>query len=156
VAANGPSTAQLAAEYADGFITVVKGEEYTRKLAPAVRGYAEDAGRDPGDIETTLLVIVSYDPDYERAFDGTRPWWATTQNVFDRALSNPREIEAEGARATTEQIEQKFFIADSPEQIAERLREYADMGFDRIALGNTSPEPERFFRVMGDEVLPEL
>jgi len=30
------------------------------------------------------------------------------------------------------------------------------MGFDRIALGNTSPEPERLFEVMGDEVIPSL
>lgn len=156
VAANGPSTARLAARYADGFITVIKGDEYADRLYPAVRRYAEEEGRDPDAIETTLLVIASYDPDYERAVEGTQPWWATTQNVFDRGLANPKKIEAEGEKATREQIEDKFLIADDPSTIAARLEEYATMGFDRIAVANTSPDPERLFDVMGDEVIPSL
>jgi G6PDH family F420-dependent oxidoreductase len=156
VAANGPATASLTSVYGDGFITVKKGEEYTERLYPAVRRYTADEGRDPDDIETTLLAIVSYDPDYEAAVEATRPWWATTQNVFDRALANPRDIEREGEKATREQVEEKFLIADEPETIAATLESWAEMGFDRIALGNTSPEPERLFEVMGDEVIPSL
>lgn len=30
------------------------------------------------------------------------------------------------------------------------------MESDRIALANTSPEPERFFEVMSDEAIPAL
>ncbi len=156
VAANGPSTARLAARYADGFITVKKGEEYTDRLYPAVRRYAEEAGNDPDAIETTLLVIASYDEDYERAVESTRPWWATTQNVFDRAMDNPKRIEREGEKATREQVEEKFLIADDPSTIASQLEEYAEMGFDRIAVANTSPEPERLFEVMDDDVIPSL
>jgi coenzyme F420-dependent glucose-6-phosphate dehydrogenase len=156
VAANGPSTARLAARYADGFITVKKGEEYTERLYPAVRRYAEEEGNDPDAIETTLLVIASYDEDYERAVESTRPWWATTQNVFDRAMANPKEIEQEGEKATREQVEEKFLIADEPEDLAAELERFAEMGFDRIAVANTSPDPERFFEVMGDEVIPSL
>lgn len=156
VAANGPSTARLAAEHADGFVTVLKGEEYTERLGPAVRRYTAAAGRDPDALETTLLVIASYDPDYERAYEATRPWWATTQDVFDRAMDDPRAIEAEGEHATREEIEHKFLVADSPEEIAAKIEAYAAMGFDRIALGNTSPEPERFFEVVGEDVLPAL
>jgi coenzyme F420-dependent glucose-6-phosphate dehydrogenase len=156
VAANGPSTARLAARYADGFITVIKGEEYTDRLYPAVRRYADEEGRDPDAIETTLLVIASYDPDIDSAREATRPWWATTQNVFDRALCDPREIEAEGEKATREQVEEKFLLADDPSVLAEHLERWAEMGFDRIAVANTSPDPERFFEVMGDDVIPSL
>ncbi|MDG5761658.1 TIGR03557 family F420-dependent LLM class oxidoreductase [Natronococcus sp. A-GB1] len=156
VAANGPSTARLAARYADGFITVKKGEEYTERLYPAVRRYAEEEGNDPDAIETTLLVIASYNEDYERAVESTRPWWATTQNVFDRAMDNPKRIEQEGQKATREQIEEKFLIADDPATIASQLEEYAEMGFDRIAIGNTSPNPKEFFEIMGDEVISSL
>ncbi|PSP86404.1 LLM class F420-dependent oxidoreductase [Halobacteriales archaeon QS_1_68_17] len=156
VAANGPSTARLSARYADGFITVVKGEEYTERLYPAVRSYTEEEGRDPDAMETTLLVTASYDPDYDRAYEATAPWRATTQGVFDRGLSNPEEIEAEGVHATREEIEHKFVIADDPAEIAAQLEAYAEMGFHRIAVGNTSPDPERFFEVMGDEVIPSL
>lgn len=158
LAANGPSTASLTGEYGDGFITVKTGEEFTDRLYPAIRRYTAEADRDhdPDDIETTLLVIASYDEDYERARESTRPWWATTQNVFDRAIANPKEIEKEGENATEEDIEGKFLIADDPSDIAAKLEEYAEMGFDRIALGNTSPDPERFFEVMGDEVIPSL
>ncbi|WP_255681676.1 LLM class flavin-dependent oxidoreductase [Natrinema sp. SYSU A 869] len=156
IAANGPSTARLAARYADGFITVKKGEEYTDRLYPAIRRYAEEEGNDPDAIETTLLVTASYHPDYEQAFEATRPWWATTQNVFDRAMANPKEIEAEGEKATREEVEEKFLIADDPSMIAAQLEEYAEMGFDRIAVANTSPEPERLFDVMNDDVIPSL
>ena len=156
VAANGPATASLTGEYGDGFITVKKGEEFSERLDPAVRKYTDEAGRDPEAIETTLLVIASYDPDYERAVESTRPWWATTQDVFDRAIANPKEIEAVGENATEDQIEAKFLIADDPAEIAAQLEAYAEMGFDRIALGNTSPDPERFFEVVGEEVIPSL
>lgn len=156
LAANGPSTASLTGEYGDGFITVKKGEEFTDRLYPAVRKYTREAGRDPDTIETTLLVIASYAPEYEEAVAATEPWWATTQNVFDRALANPKRIEQEGQNATREQIEEKFLIADSAESIAEQLETYTEMGYDRIALGNTSPDPERFFEIMGDEVIPSL
>jgi G6PDH family F420-dependent oxidoreductase len=156
IAANGPTTASLTSEYGDGFITVKKGSEYTDRLYPAVRRYTAEEGRDPDAIETTLLAIVSYDPDRERAVEATRPWWATTQNVFDRARANPRDIEREGEQATREQVEEKFLIADDPSEIAATLESWAEMGFDRIALGNTSPEPERLFEVMGDEVIPSL
>lgn len=156
VAANGPSTASLAGKYGDGFITVKSGEEFTDRMYPAIQRYAKEAGRDPDQIETTLLVIASYDDDRERARQSTRPWWATTQNVFDRALANPKEIEREGEKATQAEIDDKFLIADDPSEIAAQLEEYAEMGFDRIALGNTSPDPERFFEIMGDEVIPSL
>jgi G6PDH family F420-dependent oxidoreductase len=156
LAANAPSTASLTGEYGDGFITVKKGEEYTDRLYPAVRKYTREAGRDPDEIETTLLVIASYADDYEDALAATEPWWATTQNVFDRALANPKRIEEVGKQATREQVEEKFLIADSAESIAAQLESYADMGFDRIAVANTSPDPERFFEVMSDSVVPTL
>jgi G6PDH family F420-dependent oxidoreductase len=156
VAANGPSTARLAAQYATGFITVIKDEEFTERLYPAVRRYTEEAGRDPDEMETTLLVIASYHPDRERAFEETRPWWATTQDVFDRALANPMKIEHEGETATRQEVEEKFVIANDPAELAATFEEYDEMGFDRIAVANTSPVPERFFEVMGDEVIPSL
>ncbi|WP_435349176.1 TIGR03557 family F420-dependent LLM class oxidoreductase [Haloarchaeobius sp. HRN-SO-5] len=156
IAANGPSTASLTGEYGDGFITVKTGEEYTERLYPAIRKYTDQAGRDPDEIETSLLVIASYDPDYETALEATRPWWATTQNIFDRGLANPKEIEEEGKQATREEVENKFLIADDPAELAAELERYAEMGFDQILLGNTSPDPERFFEVMGDEVIPAV
>ncbi|PSP88474.1 LLM class F420-dependent oxidoreductase [Halobacteriales archaeon QS_4_66_20] len=156
VAANGPSTARLAARYADGFMTVITGEEFTERLYPAVRKYAREEGRDPDGFETTVLVIVSYDEDYEAAVDATRPWWATTQDVFDRAIADPREIEQLGKQATREEIEEKFLIADDPATITAEIEKLADQGFDRIALANTSPEPERLFEVMGEEVIPSV
>lgn len=156
LAANGPSTASLTGEYGDGFITVKKGEEFTDRLYPAVRKHAREGGRDPDEIETTLLVIASYAPEYEDALAATEPWWATTQNVFDRALANPKRIEEVGEAATRDEVEQKFLVADSPETLADQLETYAEMGFDRIALGNTSPDPELFFEVMGEDVIPAL
>jgi G6PDH family F420-dependent oxidoreductase len=156
VAANGPSTARLAARYGDSFMTVITGEEFTERLYPGVRKYAREEGRDPDELETTVLVIASYDHDYEQAREATRPWWPTTQDVFDRAIADPREIEALGEQAAREEVEEKFLIADDPSTIAARIEELSEQGFDRVTLGNTSPDPERLFEVMGDEVIPTL
>ncbi len=156
IAANGPQTAALTADHGDGFITVLKGDEFTDRLYPAVRQYTTDAGRDPDDIETTVLVTASYDPDLDEAFRATKPWWAATQDVFDRGIANPKEIEKIGEQATEEEVRHKFLIADSAEVIAQQLENYREMGFDRIALGNTSPNPETFLEIMGDEVIPAL
>jgi coenzyme F420-dependent glucose-6-phosphate dehydrogenase len=101
-------------------------------------------------------VIASYDPDYDVAYEAIRPWWATTQNVFDRTIADPREIEALGEQATREEVEGKFLIANDPSTIAARIEELAEQGFDRVALANTSPEPEELFEVVGDEVVPTL
>lgn len=76
--------------------------------------------------------------------------------MFDRALANPKGIEQEGQKATEEQVKGKFLIADEPETIAAQLEEDAEMGFDPIAVANTSPEPELLFEVIGDEVIPSL
>jgi len=156
VAANGPSTAALAGQYADGFVTVLKDDTVTDRLLPAVRENAREAGRDPDAIETTLLVTASYHPDYDRAFEATRPWWAATQNVFEQGIADPREIERIGEQANRDEIEHKFVIADSPDAIVDQLERYADLGFDRIAVGNTSPEPELFFEAMSESVIPAL
>jgi coenzyme F420-dependent glucose-6-phosphate dehydrogenase len=137
-------------------MTVITGEEFTDRLYPAVQKYAREEGRDPDELETTVLVIVSYDPDYDRAYEATRPWWATTQDVFSQAVADPREIEAMGEAATPEEVEEKFLIADDPATIAAEVERLGEMGFDRVALANTSPDPEALFEVMGAEVIPAL
>jgi coenzyme F420-dependent glucose-6-phosphate dehydrogenase len=50
----------------------------------------------------------------------------------------------------------QYLIADDPSTIAARLEELEEQGFDRIALANTSPDPERLFEVMGEEVIPSV
>ena len=54
VAADGPSTARLAARYGDGFMTVITGEEFAERLYPGVRKYAREEDRDPDELETML------------------------------------------------------------------------------------------------------
>lgn len=76
--------------------------------------------------------------------------------MFDRAVADPREIEAMGERATRAEVEEKFLVADDPATIAAEIEDLAAQGFDRVALANTSPDPERLFEVMGDEVIPTL
>ncbi len=76
VAASGPAAARLAGRYADGFITTSgkPRELYADKLLPAVREGIEKEGRDPGDVELTIEMKVSFDTDLERARQDTRHW----------------------------------------------------------------------------------
>lgn len=147
ITANGPATASLTSEYGDGFVTVKKSEEYTDRLYPAVRRYTEEEGRDPDAIETTLLVIVSYHPvttgpSKGRVRGGQRP---RTSSIGRRQTPGDRTRE----KAIEEQIEAKFLIVDDPATIAGRPEEYAEMGFDRIAMGIRAPSPRICSRSWG-------
>jgi coenzyme F420-dependent glucose-6-phosphate dehydrogenase len=55
VTANVPSTARLAARYADSFMTVITGEEFTNRLYLAVKRYARKEGRDSDSIKQQCL-----------------------------------------------------------------------------------------------------
>ncbi|MXV60561.1 TIGR03557 family F420-dependent LLM class oxidoreductase [Natronorubrum sp. JWXQ-INN-674] len=153
VAGNGPKTTTVAGRYADGFLTLRDVDFYHRVLEPALETGAEDAGRDPDTISRTRQLLISYDPDYDRALESTGFWRGPPAIGFDQEIYDPREIEAAGREMPIEEMADEFFIATDPAEIREQLARLENAGFDEVELLSSSPDQEKFIETMESEVL---
>lgn len=153
IAGNGPQTTEVAGRYADGFLTLMDIDVYQDTLVPALEAGAEKAGRDPDDIKRIRQVLVSYDPEYDRALESTGFWRGPRAIGFDQEIADPREIEAAGREIPIEEMDEEILVADSPEPIRQTLADLRDAGFDEVEFLSTSPDQERFIEMMAADVL---
>ena len=158
IAAAGPKAARFVGEVGDGFITTSgkPAELYTETLLPAVAAGARAAGRDPDALELMLEVKVSYEADHERAVQETRFWAALAlpadaKQGIDDPLELERLAEQEHVRS-----ESRFIVSGDPEQQAEAIGRYVEMGFRHLIFHSPAPDQARFVERFGGEVLPLL
>ncbi len=52
--------------------------------------------------------------------------------------------------------ESRFIVSGDPEEQAERIGAYVDMGFRHLIFHSPAPDQERFLKLFGSEVLPLL
>jgi coenzyme F420-dependent glucose-6-phosphate dehydrogenase len=158
IAAAGPKAARFVGEVGDGFITTSgkPKELYTETLLPAVAEGARAAGRDPGSLELMLEVKVSYEPDPQQAIEETR-FWAALALPADakQGVDDPLELER---LAEEEHIrpESRFIVSSDPEEQAEAIGQYAEMGFRHLIFHSPAPDQAGFVERFGAEVLPLL
>jgi coenzyme F420-dependent glucose-6-phosphate dehydrogenase len=158
IAANGPTVAEMAGKYADGFLTLPFPEEhYTDVLFPALTKGARQAGRDPDKIEKLMELQMSYDEDYDKAVENTRWWAPTVMPIFFKApIADPREIEAHGKLVSEEGLLTGWFISNSVEEHIKNIERYIKLGFTNIHLQSSSPDETKFIQTFGKKVLPYL
>jgi coenzyme F420-dependent glucose-6-phosphate dehydrogenase len=157
VAASGPLAAKLAGRVGEGFIcTSGKDPALYRELLGKVAEGAEQAGRDPAVIRRMIEIKVSYDRDRELAFRNTH-WWAALalRPEQKEGIEDPVEMERV-ADANVDQAPTRFICSDDPEETAERIGAYADLGFDELLLHAPGPDQPRFLEQFGEDVLPLL
>jgi coenzyme F420-dependent glucose-6-phosphate dehydrogenase len=157
VAASGPLAAKLAGRVGDGFICT-SGKEpalYDELLGKVAEG-AEQAGRDPAAIRRMIEIKVSYDRDREQAFRNTE-WWAALALAPEQkeGVEDPIEMERL-ADANAEQAHTRFICSDDPEETAEHIGVYADLGFEELVLHAPGPDQPRFLEQFCEDVLPRL
>ena len=158
VAASGPRVAELAGEYADGFITLgFLHPIYESVLFPALKRGAEKAGRDATKILKVAEIHISYHEDYDKAVDSCRFLAATLlPAVFKYPISDPREIEEHGNLVGREALIEKLIISNDLDEHIKRLIPFVKHGFDVLELNSLSPDDEVFVRAFGKRVLPYL
>jgi coenzyme F420-dependent glucose-6-phosphate dehydrogenase len=157
VAASGPLAAKLAGRVGDGFICT-SGKEpalYDELLGKVGEG-AEQAGRDPAAIRRMIEIKVSYERDRERAFRNTE-WWAALALAPEQkeGVEDPIEMERL-ADANAERAHTRFICSDDPEETAERIGVYADLGFEELVLHAPGADQPRFLEQFCEDVLPRL
>jgi coenzyme F420-dependent glucose-6-phosphate dehydrogenase len=157
VAASGPLAAKLAGRLGDGFIcTSGKDPALYDELLGKVAEGAEQAGRDPAAIRRMIEIKVSYDRDRALAFSNTH-WWAALALTPEQKVGIEDPIEMERvADANVAQAPTRFICSDDPEETAERIGFYADLGFDELVLHAPGPDQPRFLEQFREDVLPRL
>lgn len=158
IAAAGPKAAEFAGADGDGFITTSgkPRELYTDTLLPALERGAREAGRDPAAAERLLEVKVSYDRDTARAVAECEFWAALalpaeSKQGIDDPLELERLAEQEDVKA-----ESRFIVTGDPDELAERVAPYVEMGFRHLVFHSPAADQAPFIERFGSEVLPLL
>lgn len=143
-------TAAWVSSWADGLITISKPLEELKKAVMAFRGM--DQNRKP----MALKVQISYDTTYDRALDGAYEQWRN--NIFPSkltsALFTPSQFDAMGEKVHREDMKDFVVIANDPGTFIEKIKAYANLGFERIIIHNVNNSQEDFIDFFGGEVLP--
>jgi coenzyme F420-dependent glucose-6-phosphate dehydrogenase len=157
VAASGPLAAKLAGRVGDGFVcTSGKDPQLYLDLLEKVREGATDANRDAEKIHRLIEIKVSYDRDREFAYEACN-WWAALALTPEQkeGVEDPIEME----RLADENLDKahtRFIVSNDPEEVVEKIKVYADLGFHELLLHAPGPDQNRFLDQFGADVLPLL
>ncbi|MCT2058480.1 MULTISPECIES: TIGR03885 family FMN-dependent LLM class oxidoreductase [Dietzia] len=146
-----PATAERAAAWADGLITVNADLE---TVAGIVGAYRAAGGRGP----LALQVHISIADTIERARDLVRDQWRNNavDSPLDADLATPEELDLAGRRLSDEKIAEAVIVTDSVDDLIGRLRDFEALGFERIYLHHVSRDQTPFLELAEQELLPEL
>jgi coenzyme F420-dependent glucose-6-phosphate dehydrogenase len=159
IAATGESAARLAGRMADGFIcTSGKGMElYRDLLLPAVLDGATKAKRDTSTFELMIEVKVSFDSDAKAALENTRHWAALALPAEAKVgVDDPREMDRLAAELPVEKAASRWIVSTDPDEHAERIKEYMELGFNHLVFHAPGPDQKRFMDLYAKDVLPRL
>jgi probable non-F420 flavinoid oxidoreductase len=150
-AAVSTATARWCADWADGLVTVNAPEEQLRAMIAA---YRDAGGRGP----VCLQVHLSWAPTETEAGEIAYEQWRS--NVFAPPicwdLDTVEHFDVIGEDVTLEKVRTVVNVSADLEEHIDRLRGYADLGFDRIYLHHVGQRLDGFIETFGAKVLPRL
>ncbi len=157
VAASGPLAAKLAGRAGDGFIcTSGKDPALYDELLGKVAEGAEAAGRDAAGVRRMIEIKVSYDRDRELAFRNTHFWAALALKPEQKeGIEDPIEMER-AADAAAGRAHSRFIVSDDPDEVVERIRAYAGLGFTELVLHFPGEDQRRQIDAFCSDVLPRF
>jgi coenzyme F420-dependent glucose-6-phosphate dehydrogenase len=157
VAASGPLAAKLAGRVGDGFIcTSGKDPALYEELLAKVEEGARDAGRDAGTIKRMIEVKVSYDRDPQQAVRNCN-WWAALALTPEQkeGVEDPIEMERL-ADENADKAHTRFIATNDPDEIAEKIGTYVDLGFDELVLHFPGSDQSTAIAEFAADVMPLL
>ena len=150
-AAVSAETAAWAAEWADGLATIAQPVDSLRRMVDA---YRSAGGRGP----LVLQVHVSYAETDAEALAIAHDQWRT--NVFSPPvcwdLDSVEAFDEAAKHVRPEDVRTSVFVSPEPDDYVRLLREYSELGFDRVYLHHVGQEQSRFIDTFGERVLPQL
>jgi coenzyme F420-dependent glucose-6-phosphate dehydrogenase len=157
IAASGPLAAKLAGRRGDGFIsTSGKDPQLYRDLMANLAEGAEKAERDPAGIRKLIEIKVSYDRDYDDAFESCKIWSALGLSHEQKAgIDDPIEMERV-ADENADKAHNRFIVSSNPDEVIEAIMPYVDLGFEDLVLHAPGHDQKRFLDQFAADVLPAL
>lgn len=151
-AAVSEETAGWIGSWADGLITTSRPVGELKKV---VKAFRNNGGKDK---PMYLKVQLSYDQSEKEAVEGAHDQWRT--NIFKSSvlgeLWTVEQFDAVGERVRVEEMSNHLLISSDPRKYIGWIREFEDMGFEKIFLHNVNRKQEQFIAAFGNEVLPSL
>jgi len=148
IAAGGPNSAELAAEYGDGLIS-------TAPDAELVSAFTSNGGKR----KVTLgQVTVCWGEDEQEAREIAHELWPTAglQGELSQELPLPRHYEQASKNVTVETVAEAIICGPDPQRHVEAIRKFVDAGFDRVYVHQVGPDQDGFFEFYRREVLPNF
>ncbi|MGY2704588.1 TIGR03557 family F420-dependent LLM class oxidoreductase [Nocardioides sp. HB32] len=147
VSAFGPAAIELAARIGDGFVTA-------QPDAEGLASYRDQGGRGPA----MAGAKACFGPDREKAQALAHHLWPNTgiPGELAQVLPSPAHFEQAAELVTPEMIGGTVPCGPDPDEHVEKLRAYAEAGFDELYVGQIGPDQEPFFEFYASEVLPAL
>jgi G6PDH family F420-dependent oxidoreductase len=144
----GPKSIDLAARIADGFVTVAPERD-------AVERFRSRGG------EGKLVqggLKVCWDDDETGAVKTVHRLWPNDvlPGELAQILPSPRHFEQAAELVTEEMVAEATPCGPDLDRHLAAIREYADVGFDELYIQQIGPNPDAFFDVYRDRVLPRI
>jgi G6PDH family F420-dependent oxidoreductase len=145
VSAFGPKAVELAGRIGDGFVCVMPD-------ADLVKAYRDAGGKGPAQGGFK----VCHAPTVEAGLDTAHRIWPNEglPGELAQVLPQPEHFEQASTLVTRDML--SLPTGPDPEPYAERVRSFADAGFDEVYVAQIGPEQDEFFRFWREEVTPRL
>ncbi len=175
LAANGPRMLRAAGRCADGVIASVGvAPELVQYVLDTVREGAEDAGRNPQEIQIALHVGCEISDDRDQARENVKSYVARrvlaplpesltgfTKEIrmeFEKAYSLQGHLQVDAAHARLVQDEwiDRFALAGTPEECLDKLRVFTKLGVNEIILLPITQSSVNLIQIFGRAILPRL
>jgi coenzyme F420-dependent glucose-6-phosphate dehydrogenase len=156
VAALGKQAAKLAGEQADGFVTnELNPQLIEKRLIPAIKEGAKEAGRDYHSLDKAIFIPASYDEDREKALQSLGFWKGSMiKAFFEVDYPDPRKIEESAQVVGNDMLDKMALVTSDAEEGVKKLEKYVNLGFTDIVLINSSPERTKLVRLLVDQIMP--
>jgi 5,10-methylenetetrahydromethanopterin reductase len=172
VAAYGKEYLELSGAIGDGSLPMITPPESARTMAAHVRAGAEQAGRNPDEIDIAGCAWLSISENASEAGAILRSMIAYFGPHLEehalaeiglrreefapmKALVDAGELEAAAAAVTEPML--RLALAGTPEQIVEQIERLAEAGVTQVNLGGPlGPDAEEAIRLVGRRVIPHF
>ncbi|MBV9342546.1 MAG: TIGR03557 family F420-dependent LLM class oxidoreductase [Acidobacteria bacterium] len=148
IAAAGPKSAKLAAEFGDGLIATEPNGELVQEF------------RGAGDAEKPCYgeLAVCFDPDESKAQQLAHEIWpvAGLPGQLFSELPLPSLFESAAKLVSVDQIAKLIPCGPDPVRHLNAIREYTEAGFSHVFIHQIGPNQEAFMDFYAKEILPEL
>lgn len=142
MAASGPKSARMAGRMTDGLYTFPTPKEHLlNTLLTAFEEGVKESGKSIVNVDKSIELLISYDPDYDKALNQITHWRSTLIPwVLQSGIYDPRILQSEGMKIPLNELKQRWIICTHLEECLPSLQKYIRLGFNRIEIHSSSED----------------